>query len=89
MNQPARIELTEEERDLLRWLGQEDFSQYGECHGKSLDALIAKGFAKLHGDNGELGSFIAKGRGPMFQSVSLTDAGRTALKLDRERGAGS
>jgi hypothetical protein len=75
--------MNEAELDLLKWLGQEDYSQYGECHGATLDALIAKGLAQLHGDNGELGSFIAKGRGPMYQSVSLTDAGRAALAKER------
>jgi len=72
-------DLSIDERDLLYWLGQEEYSQYGECHGKALDSLIAKGFVQLHGDNGELGSFIAKGNGPMFQSVSLTEAGRAAF----------
>lgn len=28
------IELNGTETDLLRWLAQEDFSQYGECNGK-------------------------------------------------------
>jgi hypothetical protein len=30
--------LTLSERALLKWLGDEDFSQYGECRGKDLDA---------------------------------------------------
>lgn len=71
--------LTAGQIELLRWLGKEDFSQYGECHGKDLNSLIEKGLAQLHGDNGHLGSFIAKGDGPMYQSVSLTEAGRAAL----------
>ena len=77
---PAVTELTQEEGALLKWLAREDYSQYGECHGRHLDALIAKGFAQLHGDGGELGPFIAKGKGPMYQSVSVTDAGHTALR---------
>ena len=79
-------ELTQEECALLEWLAREDYSQYGECHGKHLDALIDKGFARLHGDGGELGSFIAKGKGPMYQSVSVTDEGRTALRARLPHG---
>lgn len=70
--------------DLIDWLSKEDYSQYGECHGKSLDVLVSLGWARLHGDNGYLGGFIAKGKGPMFQSVSLTDEGRAALIVLRE-----
>lgn len=72
--------LTQDERSLLEWLGKEDFSQHGECHGKNLNALIEKGMALLHNDNGDLGSFIAKGAEPMYQSVSLTEAGRAELR---------
>lgn len=72
--------ITQDEMALLEWLGKEDFSQYGECHGKTLDVLIEKGLAQLHGDSGNLGSFIAKGDGPMYQSVSLTDLGRSILR---------
>lgn len=35
------------EKDLLEWLGQEDSSAYGECHGDQLDALIAKGLVEV------------------------------------------
>lgn len=72
-------ELSADQRDLLAWLAREDYSQYGECHGAALDALIERGFAKVHEDGGELGSFIAKGRGPMYNSISLTDRGRIAV----------
>lgn len=67
------------ERDLLIWLGAEDFSQYGECHGRELDSLVAAGLAQVHGP-GEHQNFIATGNGLMFRAVSLTDAGRAALQ---------
>jgi hypothetical protein len=85
MEQPA---LTEDEADLLDWLGQEDFSQYGECHGKALDALIAKGLAQVHG-SGEHQSFIAKGTSLMFCAVSLTQAGIAAVIARRATAARS
>ena len=73
-------ELTSTEKHLLKWLGQEDFSQYGECHGKDLDSLIEKGLAQHHSNTGFANTFIAKGNGIMFDQVSLTDAGREALR---------
>lgn len=72
--------LTAEQRDLLQWLGKEDFSQYGECHGKSLDFLIEKGLAQVH-SAGEHQTFIANDsagtKGMMYRAVSLTEAGLT------------
>ena len=35
--------LTKDERDLLEWLSEEEFSQYGECYGAALNALIEAG----------------------------------------------
>lgn len=71
------------EFDLLEWLGQEDHSQYGECYGRALDALVAKGLAQVHGP-GEHQSFIASDRagtkGMMYRAVSLTDVGRELLR---------
>jgi len=67
---------------LLRWLGESDFSQYGECHGAALDSLVALGMAQIH-KPGEHQSFIAKGDGLMFRAVSLTEAGRAALAADK------
>jgi hypothetical protein len=64
---------------LLRWLGENDFSQYGECYGKSLDALVALGLAQIHDGDEHQSSFIAKGRGDMYRAVSLTAAGRAAI----------
>jgi len=75
--------ITQDELALLKWLGQEDFSQYGECHGKILDSLVSKGLARLHDDGQHQGGFIAKGSGPMYRAVSVTDAGREALRRAR------
>jgi len=73
------------EIDLLEWLSKEDFSQYGECHGKALDALIAKGLAQHHPGTGRNNSFIAKGDDIMFDKVSLTDAGWQLFKSRKAR----
>jgi hypothetical protein len=76
-------ELGEDEIDLLTWLSREDFSQYGECHGATLNKLITKGLAQVH-EPGEHQGFIANDfsgtKGPMYRAVSLTDAGRATLK---------
>lgn len=76
-------DLSVSERDLLKWLGQEDFSQYGECHGTTLDSLIAKGFAQVH-EPGQHQNFIANdfggSKGDMYRAVSLTEAGRSKLR---------
>jgi hypothetical protein len=80
------IQLTSEEADLLLWLGKEEYSQYGECYGKTLDSLIEKGLARVHEDGGTRGTFIAKGRGKMYNSVSLTEAGRAAIEAAQDLG---
>lgn len=67
------------EHDLLMWLAREDFSQYGECHGKTLDSLIDKGLAQVLQGREHQHGFIAKGDGPMYRAVVVTDAGREAL----------
>ena len=73
------------EHDLLRWLAQEDLSQYGECYGKTLDALIEKGFAQILDGREHQSGFIAKGDGLMYRAVTVTDAGREALSAgDRQ-----
>lgn len=68
---------------LLDWLSAEDFSQYGECHGRDLDALIAAGLAQVHAP-GEHQNFIANDpagtKGMMYRAVSLTEAGWAVLK---------
>lgn len=69
---------TASEQSLLEWLAKEDFSQYGECHGKSLDRLVELGLAQIHGP-GEHQHFTAKGCELMYRAVSLTDAGRAVL----------
>lgn len=69
-------ELTRDEQDLLRWLGEADLSQYGECHGKALDRLVELGLAVVLGPETERQNpFIAKGDGIMYRAVKLTDAG--------------
>lgn len=63
----------------MNWLRNAD-GQYGECHGVTLDGLIAKGYTKVgNEDTGLNNDFIAKGRNIMYRAVSLTDAGRDAL----------
>jgi hypothetical protein len=61
--------MNEAERFLLEWLSKEDWSAYGECEGKDLDALIARGLA-------ELAHTPPSGR----TGVRLTEAGWEALK---------
>ena len=76
-------DLTPSERFILDWLSKQDFSQYGECRGRTLDRLIQRGLAQIHGP-GEHQHFIANDhagtQGMMYRAVSLTDAGRAALK---------
>lgn len=73
-----------DEADLIEWLSCEDFSQYGECYGKTLDSLIANGLAQVHGP-GEHQVFIARGPGQMYRAVSLTEAGWEMAKKLRAR----
>lgn len=76
--------LNPDEADLLKWLASEDYSQYGECHGRVLDSLISYGLAQLH-NPGEHQHFIANdfagNKGIMFQAVSLTDLGRMIHRI--------
>ncbi len=71
--------LTLSEERLLRWLGEEEYQQYGKCNGPTLDSLIEKKLAQVHEDGSRQDSFIARGRGSMYRAVSLTDAGRKLL----------
>ena len=73
------MQLNNDELDLLVWLGGSEFSQYGECHGITLDSLVAKGLAQIHEGTEHQDGFIAKGPGKMYRAVSLTDAGREEL----------
>lgn len=74
--------LTDDQRDLLTWLSESELSQYGECYGASLDALVAMGLAEVLGPETERNNpFIAKGRGMMFRAVRLTDRGREAVNV--------
>lgn len=69
-----------DEVDLLKWIARDDFAQYGECYGKTLDALIEKGLAQVHGPNEHQSGFIARGSGMMYRAVSITEAGYQFLK---------
>lgn len=73
-------ELSTDQIALLRWLGKEDFSQYGECCGRALDRLIELGLAQHHERTGRDNTFIAKGDAVHFDAVSVTDAGREFLR---------
>jgi hypothetical protein len=81
--------LTDDENSLLVWLGQEDYGQYGECHGASLDSLIEKDLAQLHQGREFQSSFIAKGDSKMHQAVSLTEKGREARREHLKSDAAS
>lgn len=74
------MNLNDDELELLVWLGGSEYSQYGECYGKTLDALVRKGLVQLHNGQEFQQSFIAKGDRPMYQAVSLTDSGREELR---------
>ncbi|MGY3581381.1 hypothetical protein ACVIGB_000550 [Bradyrhizobium sp. USDA 4341] len=77
--------LNKDERLLLDWLSNGD-GQYGECHGKTLDGLVAKGFAAIGGEESGLDNgFIAKGSDLMYRTVSITKAGRDALAFSPEQ----
>jgi hypothetical protein len=70
--------LTEAERFLLEWLGKEDSSAYGECHGTDLDELFRRGLAIV--------SPQMVGRDPHYRRVSLTEAGRAAIsRTERQK----
>lgn len=73
------LEMTGNERFLLAWL-HDEAGQYGECQGPSLDALVARGFVVIGGEESGIDNgFIAKGRDIMYRTVTITDAGREAL----------
>lgn len=72
--------MNDDERLLLAWLAKEETNQYGECHGPTLDALMAAGLAEVMGEEtGTQNNFIAKGYGIMYRAVRITEAGRAAL----------
>ena len=78
-------EMTGNERFLLGWL-HDGPGQYGECRGPSLNALVARGFVVISGEESGIDNgFIAKGRGIMYRTVSITDAGRAALQPNAEQ----
>jgi hypothetical protein len=71
--------LTGEQRFLLEWLSKEDSSSLGECHGKSLDALVEQGLAVI--------GAVAPGMHGHYRRVSLTPAGRAALSASKAKAA--
>jgi len=74
------IDLDKDETALLSWLGEETYSQYGECQGPVLDSLVAKGLVKIHGQSEHQENFIpVNGAGELYRAVSLTDAGKQVL----------
>ena len=85
------IALTPIEEFLLIWLSREQFSQLGECHGRTLDLLVERGLAQIH-KPGEHQRFIFNdyaGKEEMCRAVSLTEAGRAArasIKGDQHHG---
>lgn len=86
MPAPLVQHVTSKELDVLHWLQAEEFSQYGECYGGTLDGLIAKGLAQIHGPGEHQETFIAKDdtatkqKDLMYRAVSLTEAGRKFLE---------
>lgn len=68
------------ELDLLKWVAEGEPAQYGECHGRILDALIAKGEVEVRNGREHQTPFIAKGDDLMYQAVFLTDKGRARLR---------
>jgi hypothetical protein len=75
---------TDAERDLLAWLGREDFSQYGECHRPALDAQRRRGPDTL--DAAKAG-FRGTWQRPLSDSRSGRDMRRRQPKLARSAGA--
>lgn len=76
-----QVMLTQAEVSLLLWLAKEDVSQYGECHGLTLNQLLDRGLAEVLGEETETSNpFVAKGRGIMYRAVRLTDTGREVAR---------
>lgn len=70
---------------MLEWLLSGP-GQYGECHGKTLDALVEQGWVAVNRD-GDQSGFIAKGPDIMHCPVEITDAGRAALASEPQTAA--
>lgn len=77
--------MTHDESVLLAWLGQEDVSQYGECHGAAFDALYERGFVEFVGTSRPFCACQQNGSGLMYRAVRLTVAGRAALNHEGEK----
>lgn len=72
--------LSDEEKLMLRWLADSEYSQYGECFGSALDMLIVNGLVQGHSGREFQKEFIVQGDDAMHQAVSLTAAGRELVK---------
>lgn len=78
-------DLTPSERLMLVWIGDDEYAQYGECYGKTLDELIAKKLVQVHTERELQSGFIAKGDALMYMAVSLTLTGRAARTAIKEQ----
>lgn len=73
--------LAKDELELLKWLGEAEFSQYGECYGEALNGLVSKGLAQIHEDDqSKQINFVTRGRTLMYDAVSLTEDGKKLLE---------
>lgn len=81
-------ELKKAERDLLLWLAESEFSQYGECYGTALTSLMMRGLAKVRFERQAQEGFIVQGEGLMYRAVALTDDGRALARRLKEERAG-
>ncbi|MGY3582461.1 hypothetical protein ACVIGB_000614 [Bradyrhizobium sp. USDA 4341] len=77
--------MTKEMKLLLEWLLSGP-GQYGECHGKTLDDLIERGWVVVNRD-GDQSGFIAKGADLMHCPVEITAAGRASLEPELQSAA--
>ena len=69
-------ELSKDEVFLLDWLSKEEWSSYGECHGRSFDRLQEAGLVERKPSN-------RSSEHEYFDLCRLTDAGRAILANTR------
>lgn len=77
--------LTPPQRQLLVWLSESEYSQYGECYGKALDFLQMNRLIKVWPGMEHQEGFISKRDHAMFRAVSLTAEGRALAKALKEK----
>lgn len=70
-NREEMIELADSEKFLLDWLSKEDWSSYGECHGRDFDRLQDLGLVERKASNRSF-------EHPYFDLCRLTEAGHAA-----------